>query len=359
MLKLSQSGLKVSKSLGAAVTKLPRETGRPYTEFLENFGTHYASEVTFGGRAYQRIRLKEVEYSDFLEEAINVGAEVKATFEIAKLKGTAGVQDKRSAKFVDTIKTTTDDMKFAGGTPSDGSFSGWARTVYDRPAPIKVTLKSVSDILPKEFFPDDGFIGDKQTIMKGEIDKYLRLNGKDTQKCVLHYGDQIFLSLVAKGPVRCLSADSKTYARTSQLGREPNAAQSLRWVIVHPDDPQRKDEVRMGGVVALQSASGGYLDARAGTDANYAKGQGLAAANGAQPNAPPARWTVTLADDRKRNEIADGDYLRLQTQWKNSDGYLGYLKGEADSRDPAQRVYSRGKLPAPGTIWRISRTAAE
>ena len=106
--------LKVSTDLASSVAGLPTTSGTLYKQFVRDFGTHYAREVVFGGRVYQRLTVEEAKYSTFLEEGLNVTAEAKLTFEIAAgVKG--GLQDKRSDKFVNAIKNSTDSIVYPGG----------------------------------------------------------------------------------------------------------------------------------------------------------------------------------------------------------------------------------------------------
>jgi len=96
------------------------------------------------------------------------------------------------------------------------------------------------------------------------------------------------------------------------------------------------------------------------TDKDCVKRHGLTAANAASTGNPPARWKAALADIRARTDIVDGDRPRLRSQWQDSDGQFGFLMGESNPQDPAQRVYGFGKTAVRrGTIWRISRPADE
>jgi hypothetical protein len=64
-----------------------------------------------------------------------------------------------------------------------------------------------------------------------------------------------------------------------------------------------------------------------------------------------------LADtSRPRTDLVDGDYVRFESQWQDEDGELGFLVGETDRNDPAQRVYAFGDdQPPRASIWRLLR----
>jgi MAC/Perforin domain len=360
--ELEESALAVSKELVAAVAKLPPNPDpTAYDNFVKTFGTHYSSGVTFGGRAYQRVMVKEAEYSTFLEEGLDMASEAKLTFDIAA-GGKLIQTDTRSKKFINTTKNSTDDIKVAGGTPpaTSSGFDSWASSVASNPAPIKVDLEPLYQLLTAKLFDNDPEIETKQTLLKGTIDNYLTSKGEDVQKLEMHYQDRVFLGLrVAKGSARYLSAAaSRSYARTSKIPRPSGQDASLRWVIVNTKDPNCKGKVRVNEIVALRSVSGAYLDAQAGADNTYEKGDGLTAASGVDPSVATTWWKVVLVDERKRNEIVDGDYVRLESQWTNpNEDYPGYLKGEPSADDPHQRVFSFGYKGDPGTIWMLSREA--
>ena len=356
--------LKVSTDLASSVAGLPTTSGTLYKQFVRDFGTHYAREVLFGGRIYQRLTVENAEYSTFLEEGLDVSAQATATFEIAKAGVKGGVQDKRSDKFVNAVKNSTEEIQASGGKWKK-DFDSWSDSVKEAPTAIQVNLHPLYELLAAEFFPDDRDIATKQTLLKKEIDDYLTKDGHDVEKDVLHYGDQVVLFLVAKGPERYLSAADR-YARTSQqsleAGQPGHDDNSLRWIIVQADAPDSRAKVQMGDLVALRSVGRGkYLDAQDGADENYDKGVGLTAASGAKPSQQTTQWKLVLADNRKAEvrlnlgkEIVDGDYVRLQSQWLAPDEQsLGYL--QSDFRDAAQRVFSFGGKSGPGTIWRMSR----
>jgi hypothetical protein len=235
----------------------------------------------------------------------------------------------------------------------------WAMKVDEKPAPLQIKLRPLYDLLTADFFPDDKEITTKQKLLKDEIEDYIRSNGHDARKAILKYGDDVVLLLAAEGPQRYLSAADGSYARTS-VSTEPAAPGQddyLRWTIVHADDPGGRGDINTGKTVALRNArTGQYLDAQAGSDEIYDVGDGLTAATGTSASDETTQWKVRLADDRLRNEIVDGDFVRFQSQWRDPDDELGFLKGEANHHDPDQRVYSFGRSSSPrGTIWVISR----
>ncbi len=349
--------LELSPDLALAVSLLPTTRTAKYRSFVETFGTHYAKTVEFGGLVYQRITVEETDYTRFLEEQIDVEAQAKMTLEIAKAGGKFEGQDRRSEKFTKATKNSTDNAVYAGGTPQQ-YFDMWAITVAEEPAPIRVELRPLYELLIPRFVADDEDIGIKAELLKAEIEEYIRSKGNDIRQAILHYGDRVVVRLQGvSGREHFLSANTPTHVRTSEPSSpgEPGSDDFLSWIVVHADDPARQGDVRVGDIVAFRSVrTGHYLDAQAGTDERYDDGEGLTAASATRTSDPPARWKLVLADRRDRKEIVDGDQLRFQSQWQNAEGDHGFLMG--DPQDPAQRVFSFGtSSDKRRSIWRVSR----
>jgi hypothetical protein len=348
--------LELSPDLAAAVENLPTTRTEKYKSFVETFGTHYAKAVDFGGRAVQRVTVDEAEYVTFLEQQIDVEAQASMTFAIAKAGGTIGGVDKRSEKFTRSNKVSIDNIQYTGGTPQQ-FFDMWAMSVAEGPAPIRVELRPLYELLVPHFAPADGDLDIKAKLLQAEIDDYIRSKGNDVRKAILQYGDQIVVRLQGvAGHECCLSAKTSNYVRTSQPSSpgEPGRDDFLNWIIVHADDPARRGDVREGDMVSLRSVrTGKYLDAQAGSDDRYDDGEGLTAATASRTSDPPARWKVVLADRRERHEIVNGDQVRFHSQWQDPEGEHGFLMG--DPQDTAQRVFSFGKtIDKRRSIWRIS-----
>lgn len=347
----------VSQDLINAVNQLSE--GSDYKNFLKDFGTHYASRILFGGQAHQRIVIQEQDYSSFLEDGLDVEEQAAITFEIAKASEKGSSSEKLSKKFANATSSSTENINFTGGYPQQ-MFDMWASTVNDLPGPIQVELTPLYELLTKERFPNDAAIDTKRNALQKEIEEYLRNNGEDVEKAVLRYGDTVSLQLVGAGPQqRYLSGGDLRYAHTLTAPKSGTIGSNttMQWVLVNAADPSLKDDVKVGDVVALRNVSTDkFLDAQAGSDDHYDEGDGLTADKASDTRQVNAQWQLALADDRKRiyNKMVDGDFVRFKSLWQDPDGGFGYLQGESDYRDPAQRVFSFGKPPG-GTNWRISR----
>jgi hypothetical protein len=116
-----------------------------------------------------------------------------------------------------------------------------------------------------------------------------------------------------------------------------------------------KNPVKANEVVAIQSiASNNYLDANRERMKTTLEVRGLTLANQNNPQQDSAKWTIVQANKFDREEVVDGDYLKLKTQWKNDDGDKGYLKGEPNFKESKQRVFSFGKgRRENGCYWQV------
>ena len=358
-LQLKDTGFGLDPEFSKAVAALPAKddgTGA-YAKFVQRFGTHYGKGALFGGRMHQRIVVDDTDYSSFLSTGVSISAEAKATFDVAAGTATASEQQDRSQKFENATKSTTESIVFAGGDPQQ-NYDQWSQSVADKPSAIQIQLSPLYDLLTAALFPQDTAIAAKQQLLKTEIDRYLESNGDDVSKTLLQYGDEVAIGLGSTGSPRFLSSDQTQFTHTTGSTDPDDPAQdaALRWVIVNALNPASNGQVKTGDTVALKSAGGAFLDAQAGHDDTYPVGAGLTAPTGANPKTSSTRWRLELADKRPRDEIVDGDFVRFHAEWQDPDGQLGYLLGEPDVNDRAQRVYGFGDAKPPGaSIWRLSR----
>jgi len=311
--------------------------------FVKNFGTHYASEVQYGGRATQRIEVVRTEYENFLEQGIDVTAEARATFEVAKGSATGHVGVTRSDKFTGSREVRTEQIVYAGGT-AQSNFDQWALYVKDNPAPIALKLVPLYQLLTQAWFPNDPAIDEKGKLLRDTIESYLRpSNIPDPNAGRLKGGDVLSVILVG-GRAEC-------YLSTADAKRaETTHNRDSGWWTLVIIDPKNCTEVRNGALVAIKTATGArFLDADLGTDETYDRGSGLAAATATAPTAGSSQWTVELVSTTRTEPapLVDGDYVRF----RNGDTYL---LGEVDPQDPP-RVFSFGTQHQKGTIWRVSR----
>jgi len=332
--------------------------GLPNTSetLIAQFGTHYARTVFYGGQAYQKLIFKKEDYTSMEETKINVKAEAKATFEVVKVGGGLETASNVSQEFRNKVENKHEQITYSGGTPSQ-NFDSWAASVKSDPAPIKLDVVPIYQLLSQKYFPNVKEIEQKQETLKKKIDQYIQDNGRNPSESVIRYGDEVEFILVAQGRPRYLSYKEGIKYMVTEHQDEAVSGSHLpkyRFKIV-PSNQNDLKPVKANDVVVLQSiASNNYLDAKSGRDEQYSLGEGLTFANQNNPQQDSAKWKIVQANQFDRQEVVDGDYLKLQTKWKNDDGEYGYLKGEPNFKESKQRVFSFGKGGREnGCYWQV------
>ena len=345
----------LDQALASALGALPTVAGAAHEAFIAKFGTHVAHAVTFGGRATQRIVVSRQDYDGFLEEGIDIHANVSATFDIAKVGASGGVVDTRSQQFKTASGVTVESIVYTGGTAPQQMWDMWAQYVKNAPAPIEIAFEPLHSLLVPEFFPHDQHVEQRRAALEAATNSYLSTQGRDTRLDLLRPGDRVTLALVAEGLTRCLAATSG-YVRTTVLPGGGDAPPSLLWALEAATPNSGAGALTTTTPITFRNpALGSYLDAQAGSDNTYSPGDGLLGLRAGSPAADSGRWTFEFASDRGRTEVVDGDAVLIRSAWSGSDGQRGLMLGEPKALDAAQRVFSFGARGQNGTIWRIAR----
>ncbi|MBD2494884.1 MAC/perforin domain-containing protein [Nostoc sp. FACHB-280] len=350
------------KKLNSYFQKLVAEVYHKSSLLIQEFGTHYAHTVFYGGQAYHQLAFTKEDYISMVGNHINVKTEAQGTFEILKVGNSIENAPNLHHKFREQIADQCSQITYNGGT-SFHSFHDWAKSVKTAPVPIKLELVPIYHLLTKEYFPEDANIEQKQIYLKNEIDKYIINNGHNPSQSVIRYGDEIEMSIAAQGQSRYLChTDKVKYTKTESDSQCPSSNQlsKYRWKILSTKKEDINQPVRNNDLVVLQSqVTNFYLDAKSGKDETYFPGEGLTFANQDNPQVVSAKWKIEQMNLTERREVVDGDYLRLQTQWQNDDGEYGYLKGETSLCTPEEqkeRVFSFGKgRHQSGCYWKVNK----
>jgi hypothetical protein len=155
-----------------------------YGEFIKKWGTHFASTIVYGGKAYFNLTLQK----DFIKRhkmtQKDFDLSIEGTFK--KVSGAA------SGSYGETTAgTTTEEKLFKqvkavayGGDGSViegdvGAFNDWAKTVRDNPTVLRLSLTEYHKLLNKDFFPNDPRISEKQVKLKKVITAYLKKHKVD------------------------------------------------------------------------------------------------------------------------------------------------------------------------------------
>ncbi|WP_191262361.1 MAC/perforin domain-containing protein [Comamonas sp. JC664] len=166
--------LPLSGRFTSEVAKLSSEAA--CAAFIKSFGTHYAQEVTFGGRMYQRVHISSKEYSKLVEKGVDITTSASATYQGATANTGTNTSTSSSSAFKESSGLSIDDIKWVGGTPNT-DFNEWVKSIRQDPKPLQLDLKPLYELFTAEYFPNDSDIQKKQTWMKQAVDKHIRTEG--------------------------------------------------------------------------------------------------------------------------------------------------------------------------------------
>lgn len=328
---------------------------------IEEFGTHYASEVSLGGQAYQKLAFNKEEYVTMKDNKINVKSEASMAFKIVKSNTSIETATGLHEEFRNKILNKAEEITYSGGETLD--FNSWSNTVRNSPVPIRVKLVPLYELVNKDYFLTLPDIEGKYQKLKEQIDQYIQ-TGVNPSQCRIRYGDELQLSIVAeRGEKRYLSIENDvhyTVTKADTPGISGAQLPTAKWQILPVDAKDMGEIVKVGDVVLLKRGSSEkYLDAQSGRDDEYYPGDGLTSADESHAQQEESvKWKVELAYETDRKEIVEGDFVKFQTLWQNSDNEYGYLQGEFDSKEPKQRVFSFGNGRRDnGSNWKITRTS--
>ena len=120
-------------------------------QFIEYFGTHYVSEVTFGARFTKQHKVSQTEYKELRDKKISVEAQASYSGIVSVGGGFSLDSEQRSAAstFQKSVETSTITV---GAAPlSNGDAMTWASSVKENPVPTKYSLSSVYDLFTERY----------------------------------------------------------------------------------------------------------------------------------------------------------------------------------------------------------------
>ncbi|XP_022337633.2 uncharacterized protein LOC111133481 [Crassostrea virginica] len=163
---------KVNDFFEKAVMLLPMENcdsselQEMYLNFIQEFGTHYTTEVVMGAKAVQQLTFSKSDLSKLESEGISSKVAAQASFSGfgASAGGgfSVGVGSKEEA--FNRVQNTSKEQYeyYIGGNPPSGDFKDggteslreWARSADEKPVPIQYKLTSIDTLLKPGYFKD-------------------------------------------------------------------------------------------------------------------------------------------------------------------------------------------------------------
>jgi len=178
-----QSGLRLDDSFQRAVADLPTDqsetSATKYEDFITRFGTHFTWQIIVGGMATQRTSGLA---SRFLKsEETETELKAKGKLVIDKVEAGASADQAQSS----VQKSDSDDdlqrekLSFQGGMGSlTGIDDNWVKSLTGDPIVVSAKLKSITDLMTTEYFPQDNSIELKQILLDLATAKWINENGE-------------------------------------------------------------------------------------------------------------------------------------------------------------------------------------
>ncbi|RUR72794.1 MAC/perforin domain-containing protein [Chlorogloeopsis fritschii PCC 9212] len=173
--------LPIGEELYQAVLALPSVANKQaYRQFIDKFGTHFSTNVAFGGRAYQFIKMSREDYRRMVLEGINVSVEAEGTFKNVTGQVGSGTETQKSKIFRSTVERGRENIQWIGGTPNR-DLNTWLQTIRQDPVPTKLQLYPLYELFTKERFPEDSAIAQKQKLMRESVEQYIQTQGHQSR----------------------------------------------------------------------------------------------------------------------------------------------------------------------------------
>jgi hypothetical protein len=212
ILKLSLSGVSskylfINQDLRNSVASLPDSGDEAaYAAFIQEYGTHFLSQVALGGMAWSRVSSAKVGQSSSKEDESEFKA--SATAEIDKFK--SGVSKTEARKALEESDKqhgiTRSQITCVGGTGDTSSIaSTWVESLDKKSVPIheKLHLTRLSTLLTTKHFPDDTAIEVKRKHLEAATSRYIKQKGGDEGEQI-RYGHPVQLrSLDGRRALHC------------------------------------------------------------------------------------------------------------------------------------------------------------
>ncbi|XP_053397893.1 uncharacterized protein LOC128556506 [Mercenaria mercenaria] len=155
-----------------------------YLEFFDTYGTHFATEVTFGARFTYVHKMSSEEYETQSVKGVNVAAEASYSglFSVGGGFQMDSSQREAAAEFSKSVETKT--ITVGAAPPANGDAMTWASTVKDSPVPSKYKLSSIEELFtekymnPTELHVNLDLISQNINAYKYEYCRYLMLKGE-------------------------------------------------------------------------------------------------------------------------------------------------------------------------------------
>ena len=162
--------LHLNETFRQSVARLPLTATYEYLNFINDFGTHTATQVQFGGLFHHRYCLSQSAHAAIVQAGGNVSMEAKHAFE-------AKYENKREGSSFKEFSDSSEVFDFCGGMKQE-NIHDWFGTIKADPAPIHLELMPLYELLDSTFFSEDEQIIKKRSLLERATQTYLARNSQ-------------------------------------------------------------------------------------------------------------------------------------------------------------------------------------
>ncbi|CAC5408183.1 unnamed protein product [Mytilus coruscus] len=139
-----------------------------YIQVIEQFGTHYTTEVVMGAKAVQESKFKNSDLDKFQSDGISAEVAAKMSVKQGGVSASGGFKTgvANNKEMRDKVSNTSKEQReyYIGGSPPSGDYSTgstetlreWARSAAENPVPIQYKLSSIDSLIRPKYFKKTG-----------------------------------------------------------------------------------------------------------------------------------------------------------------------------------------------------------
>lgn len=127
-----------------------------YHTFINTYGTHFTTSVTFGAKMVIRSEFEETALSRMQQNDISIRAAAQASF-MYFARGGANVEtsiQRRRRETFEGVRKSSSKAYLGTHPPRDGRVDIWANSTLNSPFPVKYQLAPLTALFTAKFFPD-------------------------------------------------------------------------------------------------------------------------------------------------------------------------------------------------------------
>ncbi|KAK7471703.1 hypothetical protein BaRGS_00035676 [Batillaria attramentaria] len=126
-----------------------------YIDFIENYGTHFLTEVKFGASFTYEHKMTTSSFKEETQKGVNVAvsASYSGLFSVGGGFSMDSSQKEAASSF--QKKVTTRTITIGAAPPANGDAMTWASTVKESPVPMSYDLQSIEDLFSETFMDGD------------------------------------------------------------------------------------------------------------------------------------------------------------------------------------------------------------